>query len=503
MRTITGSTLKYSATPAQTPAMCPSSGRRRSRRGPGARRGTVAAAPARRADVGGGVHGPSIGLGGTASAIGDDPDERGRTRARISGGPDARRGVAVGSSTTSMASRLRLDAALAPPPAGPRPRRRRPGDGRRGRGARPVPRRRPDGGAPGARGAHASPTASAWCCTSSGGRCSRTRTARRHRRDRPAAVGGAGRRARAAHARHRARSSAGPGWCSRPGWCGRWRCRRSGSGWCGRAPTRRTARAGLLWRAGGGGVLLVVGSGVLFASGGVLSTIGGLGLAVLATGVGVALLLGPWIVRLWRDLAVERRERIRSEERSEIAAHLHDSVLQTLALIQRADAPGRARTLARRQERELRAWLFDERPPDGDGAVATLERGARAGRHRRRGPSRRRGRPRRGGGVRHGAPARGAGGRRPRGGPQRRPPLGRGGGVRLRGGGAAAGHGLRPRPRQGLRPRRRRAGAGRRAGVDHRAHGAPRRSGPGAHRARRGHRGRPRGRSHPAREEPA
>ena len=99
---------------------------------------------------------------------------------------------------------------------------------------------------------------------------------------------------------------------------------------------------GLLWRAGIGGTLLVVGLGVLFASGGVLSTIGGLGLAVLATGAGVALLLGPWILRLWRDLGDERRQRIRSEERSEIAAHLHDSVLQTLALIQRADAPGRA-----------------------------------------------------------------------------------------------------------------------------------------------------------------
>jgi signal transduction histidine kinase len=122
---------------------------------------------------------------------------------------------------------------------------------------------------------------------------------------------------------------------------------------------------GLIWRAASGGLLLVVGLGVLFASGGALSIIGGVGLAVLATGVGVALLLGPWIVRLWRDLGHERRERIRSEERSEIAAHLHDSVLQTLALIQRADGQGRARTLARRQERELRAWLFDERPPDG------------------------------------------------------------------------------------------------------------------------------------------
>jgi signal transduction histidine kinase/phage shock protein PspC (stress-responsive transcriptional regulator) len=129
---------------------------------------------------------------------------------------------------------------------------------------------------------------------------------------------------------------------------------------------------GLLLRAAGGGLLLVVGLGLLFASGGVLSTIGGLGLAVLATSVGVSLLLGPWIVRLWRDLSVERRERIRSEERSEIAAHLHDSVLQTLALIQRADAPGRARTLARRQERELRAWLFDERPPDSEGIAPSI-----------------------------------------------------------------------------------------------------------------------------------
>lgn len=129
---------------------------------------------------------------------------------------------------------------------------------------------------------------------------------------------------------------------------------------------------GLLLRAAGGGLLLVVGLSVLFASGGVLTRIGLVGLVVVATGVGVGLLLGPWIVRLLRDLSVERRERIRSEERAEIAAHLHDSVLQTLALIQRADAPGRAKTLARRQERELRAWLFDERPPDGADRPVTL-----------------------------------------------------------------------------------------------------------------------------------
>src|SRR3546814_7917719 len=118
----------------------------------------------------------------------------------------------------------------------------------------------------------------------------------------------------------------------------------------------------LVLRAAGGGLLLVVGLAILFASGGVAEQIGHIGLAVVATGVGVGLLVGPWILRLGRDLGVERRQRIRSEERSEIAAHLHDSVLQTLALIQRAEAPGRARTLARRQERELRAWQIGRAP---------------------------------------------------------------------------------------------------------------------------------------------
>jgi signal transduction histidine kinase len=129
---------------------------------------------------------------------------------------------------------------------------------------------------------------------------------------------------------------------------------------------------GMLLRSAGGGLLVVAGLGGLFAAGGILSRVGELGLAVVATGVGVAVLLGPWIVRLLRDLSTERRERIRSEERSEMAAHLHDSVLQTLALIQRADGPGRARTLARRQERELRAWLYGERAPEADGGTADL-----------------------------------------------------------------------------------------------------------------------------------
>ncbi len=128
----------------------------------------------------------------------------------------------------------------------------------------------------------------------------------------------------------------------------------------------------LLLRTIAGGVLLVVGLAVLFASGGLLKTVGQLGLAVAATGVGVAVLFGPWIMRLRNDREEERNQRIRSEERSEMAAHLHDSVLQTLTLIQRhADQPARARTLARRQERELRGWLSDGRAP-AEGRPETL-----------------------------------------------------------------------------------------------------------------------------------
>ena len=78
--------------------------------------------------------------------------------------------------------------------------------------------------------------------------------------------------------------------------------------------------------------------------------------AVLA---GAALLLAPWVLRLVDDLRRERIARIRATERSEIAAHLHDSVLQTLALIQRRSADGaEVARLARAQERELRAWLY-------------------------------------------------------------------------------------------------------------------------------------------------
>ena len=94
---------------------------------------------------------------------------------------------------------------------------------------------------------------------------------------------------------------------------------------------------------------------------------------------GLALITGPFWVRMGRDLASERRKRIRSEERAEVAAHLHDSVLQTLALIQRnADDPRAVVTMARRQERELRGWLF-ENEQDLPGAETLAAGLARAG----------------------------------------------------------------------------------------------------------------------------
>lgn len=73
-------------------------------------------------------------------------------------------------------------------------------------------------------------------------------------------------------------------------------------------------------------------------------------------------------------LADERTERARAEERAEVAAHLHDSVLQTLALIQRSAGEGdRVRTLARRQERELRRWLYGADPvPEGGSFVGAV-----------------------------------------------------------------------------------------------------------------------------------
>jgi signal transduction histidine kinase len=110
---------------------------------------------------------------------------------------------------------------------------------------------------------------------------------------------------------------------------------------------------------GGLGVALVLAGGFAFLwASGATRPAGEALLAALAVLIAVALIFAPSWRRLARSLAVERTERIRSQERADVGAHLHDSVLQTLALIQRsAEDPKQVAVLARRQERELRGWL--------------------------------------------------------------------------------------------------------------------------------------------------
>ena len=89
--------------------------------------------------------------------------------------------------------------------------------------------------------------------------------------------------------------------------------------------------------------------------------------AALLVSVGLGLVFGPWLWLVLRDLRDEQRLRLWADERAEVAAHLHDSVLQTLSLIQRTDDAREASQLARRQERELRSWLYGrERTVEGD-----------------------------------------------------------------------------------------------------------------------------------------
>ncbi len=119
--------------------------------------------------------------------------------------------------------------------------------------------------------------------------------------------------------------------------------------------------------------VLLVGAGVsgMFVIQGSAEHLGAVLQASLAVLVGVALLAGPWLVRMAQDLGQERLMRIRAQERAEVAAHVHDSVLHTLTLIQRnADRPAEVRRLARSQERELRNWLHR---PEGSGRAAEDE----------------------------------------------------------------------------------------------------------------------------------
>jgi signal transduction histidine kinase/phage shock protein PspC (stress-responsive transcriptional regulator) len=92
----------------------------------------------------------------------------------------------------------------------------------------------------------------------------------------------------------------------------------------------------------------------------------------------IVVVLAPWWLGIARDLVTERQARARAEERADMAARVHDSVLQTLALIQRrAEDPQQVVQLARAQERELRSWLFDGRVPGSLDHATTLATGIR------------------------------------------------------------------------------------------------------------------------------
>ena len=128
----------------------------------------------------------------------------------------------------------------------------------------------------------------------------------------------------------------------------------------------------------GVGAALVIGGALLFLSlNDSLAPARDVILPVAVVLIAVTIILAPWWIRLVRGLTAERSERIRSQERAEVAAHLHDSVLQTLALVQkRADDPREVAALARRQERELRAWLNNTRPAGTATLAGALEAAA-------------------------------------------------------------------------------------------------------------------------------
>ena len=124
-------------------------------------------------------------------------------------------------------------------------------------------------------------------------------------------------------------------------------------------PAAKPDRWVAIARFAGGGLLVATGVGSFLLLSGTLSAARDGLIAAVAVLAGLALLTAPLWWRLVADLTEERRERIRSQERADLAAHLHDSVLQTLALIQRhADSPREVARLARGQERELRTWLY-------------------------------------------------------------------------------------------------------------------------------------------------
>jgi signal transduction histidine kinase len=154
-----------------------------------------------------------------------------------------------------------------------------------------------------------------------------------------------------------------PSTAARPSAPGGPRARGSGTGVARPAGEARGAAAAISGT--GVGIALVIAAALIFLQGtGALGAARDVLLGAIAVAVVLGVIFAPWVARLVRSLTEERSERIRSQERAEVAAHLHDSVLQTLAMVQRsADDPTEVSSLARRQERELRAWLAGRPAP--------------------------------------------------------------------------------------------------------------------------------------------
>jgi signal transduction histidine kinase len=124
-----------------------------------------------------------------------------------------------------------------------------------------------------------------------------------------------------------------------------------------------------------GALLVIVGIGTFVAQRVQADQVRQVFIATAVILTGVAVIATPWLLRLWQDLDTERRERVRSEERAELAAHVHDSVLHTLTLIQRnAHDPREVARLARSQERELRTWLYAPRADPDEMFAAAVQK---------------------------------------------------------------------------------------------------------------------------------
>jgi signal transduction histidine kinase len=160
----------------------------------------------------------------------------------------------------------------------------------------------------------------------------------------------------------------------------------AGAGWNVVLPIAAgVATAMALWRSGlglsrrgriGAG-LMIAGAVLIAAAVPKLGDLQSFAFALIVLLGGSFMLFGPWWLRMAQALTAERTARIRAQERAEVAAHLHDSVLQTLALIQRrADDPAEVAQLARRQERDLRAWLNADATAAADTLHGALVRAA-------------------------------------------------------------------------------------------------------------------------------